>query len=427
MTDTLTAGQLLARRRTVAMPAIAATVVVALMTLVYFGSIVDPAAHLHGLPVAVVDDDTGANTTGGPLDIGRQLTTGLTGTPAVTSRLALTVQSLPAAERRMNTGAVYATAIIPADFTSSIVALSRPADTLPLPTITVMGNIRAGSIGVSLAEAVLEPALASASASIGRTLPAQDASSSTPKSLLADPLTITVQTYRPVAAHAGLGLSAFYFGLLVMMCGFLTAIIVNTFIDSDLGYAISELGPRWRHAPPQPITRWQTLLTKWLTALPVALLPSGALLLVAAGGLRMDAPDWFALWMYAWFAAATVAVGTLVFLAALGTLGQILALLVFVYLGLASSGGTIPLQALGGFFRFVANFEPLRQIVGAVRAILYFNAAGDAGLNRGLVLTGTGFLLWIVAGAAITLYYDKRGLDRMPNPLEAEDPPPSDP
>jgi hypothetical protein len=39
-----------------------------------------------------------------------------------------------------------------------------------------------------------------------------------------------------------------------------------------------------------------------------------------------------------------------------------LALLVFIYLGLASSGGTVPLQALPGFYRFVASFEPLRQI-----------------------------------------------------------------
>jgi hypothetical protein len=64
--------------------------------------------------------------------------------------------------------------------------------------------------------------------------------------------------------------------------------------------------------------------------------------------------------------------------------------IVFVYLAPASSGGTVPLQALPGFYRFVANFEPLRQIVGAVRAILYFNGAGDAGLDRGLLLTSIG-------------------------------------
>jgi YhgE/Pip-like protein len=412
----LTARKLMARRRTLVMPAIAAGVVVALMTLVYFGSIVDPAAHLRGLPVAIVDEDLGATSATGPVDIGREVTASLTGNTAITSRLALIVQSLPAADARMDRGAAFATVVIPADFTSSILALTRAADVSPLPAVAIMTNIRAGSIGVSLAEAVLEPALSSVSASIGKSLEAKGSSSSAPTALLAHPVAVSVQTYRPVASHAGLGLSAFYFGLLVMMCGFLTAIIVNTFIDSDLGYAVSEFGPRWRQQPPQPISRWQTLLTKWLTALPVALLTSGLLILVAAGIFGMDAPDWFGLWMYAWFAATTVATGTLVFLAALGSLGQILALLVFVYLGLASSGGTIPLQALGGFFRFVANFEPLRQIVGAVRAILYFNAAGDAGLDRGLVLTTAGFVLWIVVGAAVALYYDKRGLDRMPDP-----------
>ena len=133
-------------------------------------------------------------------------------------------------------------------------------------------------------------------------------------------------------------------------------------------------------------------------------------MLVAAGILRMDAPNWFELWMYAWFAAVTIAAGTLVFFAALGSLGQLLALLAFVYLGLASSGGTIPVQALGGFFQFVANFEPLRQIVTAVRAILYFNATGGAGLDRALALTAIGLVLWVVAGVAVTLWYDKNGL-----------------
>jgi Protein of unknown function (DUF3533) len=116
--------------------------------------------------------------------------------------------------------------------------------------------------------------------------------------------------------------------------------------------------------------------------------------------------------------AATIAVGTLVVMSALGAPGQLLALLVFVYLGLASSGGTIPIQGLNGFFRFVANFEPLRQIVGAVRAILYFGAAGDAGLNRGLVLTAIGLALGIAVGLAVTTWYDKRGLDRFPRDTE---------
>jgi hypothetical protein len=86
---------------------------------------------------------------------------------------------------------------------------------------------------------------------------------------------------------------------------------------------------------------------------------------------------------------------------------------VFVYLALASSGGTVPLQALPGFYRFVASFEPLRQILGAVRAVIYFNGAGDAGLERGLLLTSIGLVFWVAVGAAVTIWYDKKGLHRL--------------
>ena len=103
----------------------------------------------------------------------------------------------------------------------------------------------------------------------------------------------------------------------------------------------------------------------------------------------------------------------LVLFAALGALGQLVALLLFVYLALASSGGTIPLQALGAFYRLVANFEPLRQILDAVRSILYFDGNGAAGLERGLVLTSVGLVLWLIVGAGVTTWYDRHGLDRM--------------
>lgn len=140
---------------------------------------------------------------------------------------------------------------------------------------------------------------------------------------------------------------------------------------------------------------------------------TGLLLAVAAGILRMDAPHWGYLWLYAWFASCVIAIGTLVLFAALGSAGQLIALLIFVYLALASSGGTIPLEALGGFYRFVANFEPLRQILDGVRAILYFNSALDAGLTRALVLTSIGLVFWLAIGVVVTTWYDRRGFYRM--------------
>ena len=69
-------------------------------------------------------------------------------------------------------------------------------------------------------------------------------------------------------------------------------------------------------------------------------------------------------------------------------------MLIFVYVGLASSDGTVPLQALPGVLRWLAEIEPLRQILAGTRAILYFDARADAGAGasghgRG---TGLGFL-----------------------------------
>jgi hypothetical protein len=203
------------------------------------------------------------------------------------------------------------------------------------------------------------------------------------------------------------------------MCGFLGAVLVNSSIDAALGYGTSEIGPRWRQRMPVAISRWQTLLTKWSVALAAVPILTGILLLVAAGLLNMNAPHVGELWLFMSFAGIAIAAGTLALFAAFGSLGQLLAMLLFVYLALASSGGTVPVQALPSFFRFAASFEPLRQVLGGVRAILYFNAQADAGLTRGVALTAAGLVFWLVTGAAVTRWYDRRGMDRLqPDVLE---------
>jgi ABC-type multidrug transport system permease subunit len=152
-------------------------------------------------------------------------------------------------------------------------------------------------------------------------------------------------------------------------------------------------------------------------AIGLTVILTGLMLGVAAGILKMNAPHFGSLWLLSWFAATVIAIGTLTLFAALGTLGQLVALLVFVYLALASSGGTVPLDALSGFFRFLANFEPLRQILDGVRAILYFDARGDARLNRAWLASGLGLVFWVAVGVGVTTWYDRRRLDRMPPDL----------
>lgn len=404
-------------------PLIVVALLIFVMTLVYLGSVVNPTGHLHGLPVAIVNEDVGAPVGSRHVNLGQEVASGLTDSRVVASRLALRFGTLAGMERRMDVGKEYATIVIPAGFTASLLAIadgaSRAGTPAARPTIELLTNPRAGTLGVSLATGVLDPALAQASRQIGKRLKPtgpREANAAT-SILLADPITVETIAYRPLPSHTALGLSAFYIALLITFCGFLGGIVVNVSADAVLGYAVTEIGPRWSQRQPVAISRWQTLLAKWAMAVPLMVVLTGLMLLAAVGVLDMNTPHFWDLWLLAWFAATVVALGTLVLFAALGTLGQLIAILVFVYLALATSGGTVPIEALSGFFRFLAEFEPMRQIVGGTRSVLYFDARGEAGLTRAYVLTALGLVFWIALGALITTWYDRRRLYRMPPAL----------
>jgi YhgE/Pip-like protein len=405
------------------LPAIVVALLIFVVTLVYFGSVVDPVGHMRGMPVAIVDQDAGATLRSEHVDFGRAIANALTASSAINGRLSLHERSLRGAESKMDVGKTYTAVVIPPGFTRSLLALAGVP--LPLgrsrakPTVELLTNPRAGSLGVGLTTGVLQPALAVVSHRLGQEL-ARDAGgpqTAATSAFLADPLTVETVQYRPLQSHTALGLSAFYISLLTIFCGFLGAVVLNMSVDAELGYAATEIGPVWRQRQPVAIRRRETLLGKWAMAIPLSFVMTGLMLAAATGILGMDTPHFWLLWLLTWFAATVVALGTLVFFAALGTLGQILALLVFIYLSLASSGGTVPLQALSGFFRFLANFEPLRQVLGGVKAILYFNARGDAGLTRAFVATAAGLVLWVIVGLAVTTWYDRKKLYRMPPEL----------
>ena len=400
-------------------PLIAVAALVFVMTLVYFGSLVDPAGHLRGLPVGIVNQDTGAMVGSRHVNFGQEVAAGLEAAPALRRRLALRAGDLTATEQRMNLGKQYAAVVIPAGFTTSLLSIGDRTTPPGLPrlrtTIDLVTNPRAGTVGVELATGILEPALASASAQIARSLRASSPGrpSVAVETLLADPVSVAAVPYRPLPRHTALGLSAFYIALLTTLAGLLGGIVVHTSIDNVLGYAAIEIGPRWRQRQPVSISRWHTLLAKWTLLVPLTVILTGLMLLAAVWLLGMNAPHFAELWLLTWFAATVVGIGTLVLLAALGTLGQVIALLVFIYLALASSGGTVPLQALPSFLRFLAGFEPLRQIAAGTRSILYFNATGAAGLTRAFLATAIGLGFWLSLGAAVTNWYDRKGFSRV--------------
>jgi hypothetical protein len=313
---------------------------------------------------------------------------------------------------------LYATLVIPPDFTASLLTVAgvHPASAASgTPRVEILTNQRAGTVGTQLATGILQPALAVASRQIGQHLtPLVPAGAQAPATrlFLASPVTVTTVQYRPLPDDTALGLSAFYIALLTLLCGFVGATIVNSVVDSALGYATTETGPRWRQRQPVSINRWQTLLIKWaIVAVLTAVLT--AVMLLVAWRVGMDTPYPALLWAFAWLCAASVAAGTIVLFAVAGTYGQLIGLLVFVYAGLASAGGTVPVEALPGFLHTLSYVEPLRQVLAGTRSILYFDAQGVAGLTRGTVAAAAGLLFWLVLGAVVVRWYDRKRLYRL--------------
>jgi YhgE/Pip-like protein len=416
----LRARELLRQKPVWGPPIVIGVVLIGLMTALYIGSAVDPIDHMEGLPVSLVQRDAGGSSIGGiKVNFGDELERTLLGSPEVAHKLDIHVESMAAAADRMDRGASYATLVVPRDFTNAALTLAGAPGRHPshrgLPTVVLLSNQRAGTEGASLATGVLTPALAAVSQSFGAKF-VQESGTIVPaavRAALADPIKVEPAQYRPLPAKAALGLSAFYTALLMMMCGFIGATIVNANLDGVLGFAPTEIGPKWMMVRPTLITRWQTLIAKWTIAAVLTGVLTAVVLLVGAGILGMDAPDPFLLWLYGWFGAATVAVGTLALFAVLGTPGQLLGLLIFVYLGLASAGGTVPVQALPDAFAAISHLDPLRQILAGVRSILYLEARGDAGLTEGLIATALGLIFWIGFGAFFVRRYDRAGHDRM--------------
>lgn len=96
--------------------------------------------------------------------------------------------------------------------------------------------------------------------------------------------------------------------------------------------------------------------------------------------------------------------------------------LVFIGMAVPTAGATTPIEALPGFYRFLAEFEPLRQITGGIRSILYYDAQGDAGLTRGWLMMGVGLGAAVLFGFGVLGWYDRKGLHRIPSESAPEKP-----
>ncbi|MFI6576732.1 DUF3533 domain-containing protein [Nocardiopsis sp. NPDC050513] len=398
-----------------------------LFAVFYVGANVDPVGHMERLPVGLVNADEGAAVDGEQVDLGARIIESITESTANGDRIDWRVMDEQEAEEELGRGNLYGALVVPVDFTSSATALADTATTgTPArPTLTVLTNQSAGGLGSSLAREATTRAAESASLQVGETLTTLSGTGqaelpAAARVLLADPVAVTVEDGHPLDPRSGLGLTAFYYALVLVVCGMLSANVISGQVDHALGHTHNDMGPLRLHRPLIRATRVQALAISSTLMIGLSL-PTGTLVVVGAVGIMgMNAPHLPLLWLYSVCAIAVSGIGALALLAVFGTPGMLVVTLVFIGMGVPTAGATTPIEALPGFYRFLAEFEPLRQITDGLRSILYYDAQADAGLARGWLMMAVGLTTAALFGFGVTGWYDRKGLHRIPAETEPE-------
>lgn len=392
-----------------------------LFAVFYVGANIDPVGHLHKLPVGLVNADKGAAVGGGQVNLGAQITESIKKSTAGGDGIDWKVMDEKELEQELGKGKLFGALVVPADFTSSVTALTgtTATGTPPRPTLTVLTNQSAGSIGSGLARTATTRAAENASLQVGKELTTRigTAQAKLPvaaRVLLADPAAVTVKDGHPLDSHSGLGLTAFYYALTLVVVGMLSANVISGQVDHALGYTHNDLGPLRRHRPLIRATRVQTLAISGTLMAGLSLLMGTLVMAGAVGLMGMDASHLPLLWLYSVCVIAVAGIGALTLLAVFGTPGMLVVTLVFIGMAVPTAGATTPIEALPGFYRFLAEFEPLRQITGGLRSILYYGAQGDAGLTRGWVMMAAALVAAALFGFGVLGWYDRKGLHRIP-------------
>ncbi|CAM5520918.1 membrane protein [Streptomyces avidinii] len=404
-------------------PTILVSLVVVGLSLLYMGGVANPNGHLRHVPIGLVNADRGADVAGKHQNLGASITEAIADPRAAVPQASWRLLDADAAREEMASGKLYGTLVVPDGFTADVLGLGTAAGSDPArPTLEVLTNPGVGSLASSFASTIAQSAAHRASTQVGKDLTASAAArpgggSTTPTAaeqlMLADPVYVEVRPGRPLGAHSGLGLTAFYYSLLLVMAGFLGGNIISNGVDVALGYADGEIGPWHSRRPTVPIDRRHTLLVKSAMSVALAAVTSTLIMLTCITVIGMDASHLWLLWVFSFATSATVGLGVQAINATFGSIGQLVSMFVFIVMALPSSGATVPLEALPGFYRWLAVFEPMRQLSGGVRSILYFDARADAGLTRAWLMIALGIAVAVLLGWAATTYYDRKGLRRM--------------
>ena len=409
----------------------AVLVVCALFTLLgymYLAGTADPQAHMRHMPVAVVDQDTGAtlDTPAGPqrLHVGRDLVGGLMDNNDW-SRIDLSVVDRQQAEDGLRQARYYAVVLLPPDLSTDVAGLldgttrsTGPAanrgriEVLASPRLSLASGPVAGRLADGMQRSVDERMGVVLRERAGALAEARGTPlTATAAAALASPVEVRAGQWNPLPDGVSNSTLPMFWALVVVLAGFTGAMVISNLLDARLGFLPIELGPLSLAMSLSPHGRLKVLCRKWAITTITAPLVS-AILLLLAHGLGIGG---FSYWHTFWFSVAgVIAVGFCAHavIAATGTAGLLVNLIVFVVLGIPTSGGATPPEMLPGFFRVIGAVEPMHQVYVGLRSIIFFDSYPQAGLTHAVTVLTLWFVLGVVGGLAITSVYDRIGMHR---------------
>lgn len=402
-----------------------------LLSFMYLGGTADPQSHARSIPVAVVNEDDGATlqTPVGPrtLDIGGQVSAGLLQNNDW-RKVDLQFVDMAEADRGLREGEYFGTVRMPPELSQRVVDLVEATATeagesgeapdravielqsSPRVSITssqVMGTI-ADRLGESLHEKMGSTLLSDASLlaeAEGRTISGGSALA------LEYPVHVDLSTWNDLPEGVSNASLPMFYSLIMVLAGFTGAMIISNLLDARLGFMPLEIGPLVLHVHVAPFGRVQTLLRKWAITAITAPLVSGLSLLVA----RIVGITGYDTWDMFWFSCLVItAVGVCAhsIIAAIGNAGLLVNLVVFVVLGIPTSGGATPTQMLPSVFVQIGALQPMHQAYLGLRSIMFFDSNWTSGLGHAVwVLVGWG-VAGVVLGLVVTNWYERLGLRR---------------
>lgn len=395
-----------------ALVAAAAAVGVA-MTYSYLGAFLDPLGNARGLPIALVNEDAGAALGGSRLELGAQAVAALR---SPRSPLGETVAWSPlptrsAALELVRDDEAFAVVVLPRDYSRRLAALARPATgPAPAATVEVLTNPAAGSFARSAAEEAATRAVTAVSTRIAARVAAAGAAGTAAVTAhrVADAVEVRTSEAVDVGAKSARGLAPFYFALMLALTGFVGAVMISIGVEFLNGHLALDLLALRLQRDRTGLSRTALWRTKLALLVALAAVAGIVQTVLAVAVLGMPATNPVALGFFAVLGVAAAGTATLAFLVAFGLAGSLFGILFITIFGVPASAGPYPLELLPGFFRFLAEWLPLRYLTDGVRALVFLDGRLDAGLGTALVVLAGYVVGSVLLGGATALAIDRR-------------------